>query len=91
MFKTTKTLTATTLVVDAQKLTFPVSIALSSVDAGRKIELSFDGGTVYHQPTYDFTVASQIVVAAQAGFTHCKLTGAIANTVHFTEGRNGTA
>jgi hypothetical protein len=42
---------------------------------GKKIELSTDGGTLYFQPTYDTSNASQLVVVIDAPVTNAKLTG----------------
>ena len=84
-------LTGTTLSIDAKLFTYPISVTLTSSDAGRKIELSFDNGAIFHIPTYDFSTAGQLVVAIQVPFSDLKITGAAADTVWVAQGRQGVA
>ena len=79
------TLTAATFTLQRIGLKSPLSIAFTSAEAGRKIELSFDGGTNWHTPTYDFNSAAQLVVAVIAPFTDVKVTGAAGNILTVSE------
>lgn len=94
MKKNPFTLTETTLIITAASGSIrqqnldaepPLSIAFKSTAAGRKIELSFDGGTVFHQPLYDFSSSNELVVATLAPWTACRLTGNIGDTVSISE------
>jgi hypothetical protein len=94
MKKNPFTLTETTLIITAASgsvrqqnidAAIPLSISFKSSAAGRKIELSFDGGTNFHQPVYDFTSATELVLATLAPWTACKLTGDIGDTVSISE------
>ncbi len=85
------TLTGATLVIPMDKFSYPGSISLTSADAGRKIEFSFDNGTTYHQPVYDFSVATQLVTSFLSTISHIKVTGATNDTVWIGQGRNGSA
>ena len=58
----------------------PLTITLDTVDASKKIELSTDGGTLYFEPAYNTSHASQLVVVITAPVTNAKLTGAITDT-----------
>ena len=58
----------------------PLTITLDTVDASKKIELSTDGGTLYFEPAYNTSHASQLVVVIDAPVTNAKLTGAITDT-----------
>lgn len=68
------------LVVDMAGAPLPCTATLNSTDAGRKIELSSDGGVTYFQPTYDATTTPMINVAIRATVTHARFTGANGNT-----------
>ena len=69
-----------TEILSARKEGFPVTVTLDTVDASKKIELSTDGGTLFFQPTYNTSNASQLVVTIGAPVTHVKFTGAITDT-----------
>lgn len=69
-----------TEILSQRKDKFPLTITLNTVDASKKIELSTDGGTLYFQPTYDTSNASQLIVVIDAPVTNAKLTGAITDT-----------
>ena len=58
----------------------PVTVTLNTTDAGKKIELSTDGGTLFFQPTYDTSHANQLIVIVNAPVTHVKFTGNVADT-----------
>lgn len=58
----------------------PGQIVLKSVDAGRKIEISLDGGVEYFQPAYDKSTATMLSVVVNAPITNIRLTGAAADT-----------
>ena len=69
-----------TEILSQRKDKFPLTLTLDSIDAGRKIELSTNGGTLYLEPVYDRSHASQLIVVIKANCTHAKLTGAITDT-----------
>jgi hypothetical protein len=69
-----------TEILSARKERLPVTVTLNTVDASKKIELSTDGGTLFFQPTYNTSNASQLVVTIGAPVTHVKFTGAITDT-----------
>ena len=69
-----------TEILSQRKDKFPLTITLNTVDATKKIELSTDGGTLFFQPTYNTSNASQLVVTIGAPVTHVKFTGAITDT-----------
>ena len=79
----TETLTATTFVVDRNRLPIPCSIGFRSADAGRKIELSLDNGTEYFTPVYDVNTATMLAVSLLAPAL-VKVTGAIGDVVVVT-------
>lgn len=54
----------------------PAVLSLTSVNAGRKIELSTDGINFF-QPTYDQTIASMINVALLAPILSFRVTGTV--------------
>lgn len=60
--------------------TCPSTITFKSSTAGRKIELSTDGGVEYFQPSYTNASATMLVVTLLAPVTHVKVTGSIADT-----------
>ena len=65
----------------------PFSIAFNSDTAGRKIELSFDGGTTFHDMAaqLDLSVSTQLVLSVIAPVSSIKVTGDIGDTVVVTE------
>ena len=69
---------ATPVAVGMSGAPLPCTITLKSSDAGRKIELSTDGGVEYFTPVYDTTSATMLVVAVRAPISHVKFTGAAA-------------
>lgn len=71
---------ATPVVVGCSDLIMPATIILNSADAGRKIELSLDGGTTYFTPVYDQNSAGQVAVAINNPISHARFTGAAAGT-----------
>ena len=73
---------ATPVVVNIETEHFPLTITLTSADAGRKVELSADDGIKYWTPTYDAvaTQATQIVVTVNSPCTNMRLTGAAGGT-----------
>jgi len=72
-------LKGTTLNIPSSDLVIPSTIALKSVSATRKIELSFDFGVEYHELSYDFTSATSIVGALNCAASHIKVTGDAGN------------
>lgn len=58
----------------------PATITLKSADAGRKIELSSDGGVEYITPAYDTTTSTMLIVVVTAPISHIRFTGAAAGT-----------
>ena len=96
MKKNTFTLTETTFLITCvpgalkpQNLNVetPFTVAFNSDTAGRKIELSFDGGTVFHDMAgqLDLSVSTQLVLSVLAPISNIKVTGDIADTVIVTE------
>jgi len=69
------TLSESVITLSVGSGTTPFSVSLNSTAAGRKIEVSVDGGVVYFQPTVDQSQAGQIVTAVLAPITHVKFTG----------------
>ena len=69
-----------TEILSQRKDKFPLTLTLDSINAGRKIELSTNGGTLYLQPVYDRSHASQLIVVIEADCTNAKLSGAITDT-----------
>ena len=65
---------ATPLVVTVPP-TAPYTAVLNSENAGRKIEISVDGGILFFTPIYDPSHANQLVVIIRASITHVKFTG----------------
>lgn len=80
MKRTTYTLSGTTFLVPEVTFKTPISICLKSADATRKIELSFDGGTEYFVPPYDFSSATALVLAMVAP-AKVRVTGVTNDTV----------
>ncbi len=78
-----ETLQATTFIIPRDRLSIPCSVCLRSADAGRKIELSFDNGTEYVTPTYDFSTATMLDVSLLAPAL-VKVTGAVGDIVTVT-------
>lgn len=70
-------LSGPTEVVEVSARGLPASITLRSVDLGRKIEISTDGGTEYFQPSIDQSSASMIVLVITAPVSHIKFIGAV--------------
>ncbi len=96
MKKNTFTLTETTLLITcvpgASKpqnldVNVPFTISFFSDTVGRKIELSFDGGTVFHDMAsqLDLSVSTQLVLSVMAPVSNVKVTGDIGDTVIITE------
>jgi len=96
MKKNTFTLTETTFLITcvagASKpqnldVNIPFTISFFSDTAGRKIELSFDGGTVFHDMAslLDLSVSTQLVLSVMAPVSNIKVTGDIGDTVIVTE------
>lgn len=52
------------------------TLALTSQDAGRKIEISIDGGATWFVPQYDVEETGVIGVVIKAAVTNIKFTGA---------------
>lgn len=75
-FRTGTLPNATPVVVNCADVAPPAIVVLNSADAGRKIELSVDGGINYFTPIYDQNSAPQIVVAINNPISHIRLTGA---------------
>ncbi len=78
-------MTGTTLVVPLLRYDVPMSLALTSSAAGRKIELSFDGGIEYHDATasLNYSSATQLVLAIEVP-CQVKCTGAANDIVTIT-------
>ncbi len=74
---------STTFIIPRDRLPIPCSVALSSADATRKIELSFDNGGEYITPVYDYNTATMLVVALLAPAL-VRLTGLATDTVTVT-------
>lgn len=55
----------------------PATVVLNSIAAGRKIEVSCDGGTTYFTPDYSFpgTSTAQIILSIGITVTHVAFTG----------------
>jgi len=53
----------------------PTTVTLKSAAAGRRIEVSTDGGTEYATPSYDTNTAATLAVALMAPATHVRFTG----------------
>lgn len=95
MKKNIFTLTATTFVITCAPGTIqqnldvntPFSIAFTSDTVGRKIELSFDGGTTYHDmaANLDLITSTQLILSVVAPVSSIKVTGDIGDTVIVTE------
>jgi len=81
MSKITIPLEATTLTYPVHAEDIPLTVTLKSSEAGRKIELSTDGGIEYFIPTYDVTSVTMLVVSVDSPITHIKVTGAISDTM----------
>lgn len=76
----TYTLEATTYTRELLNDTTPTTITLKSTAAGRKIELSTDGGIEYFITTYDVNTATMLVISLSTPVTHVKVTGNINDT-----------
>jgi hypothetical protein len=72
-------LTAATLIYEVISTKLPLTITLTSVGAGRKIELSTDGGNEYFTPTIDTTSATMLIVTVNAPISNIKVTGAVSD------------
>ncbi len=73
-------LTSTTKTVAMGAAPVPATATLKSSDAGRKIELSTDGGVEFFTPTLDVTSTTMQVLYIRAPVSHIKFTGAIGDT-----------
>lgn len=71
---------ATPLVVALVHTNLPGTIWLNTVAAGKLIELSVDGGTLYFTPTYNTSNAGQLVVSITAPISHVRFTGVANDT-----------
>lgn len=73
--------TGTSAIVDGQYLgigfSFPATINLTSIAAGRKIELSTDGGKSYFAPELDSSTTESISCRLFAPVSNIKFTGAL--------------
>jgi hypothetical protein len=59
----------------------PLTAQLTSTNSLRAIEFCADGlGVNYFTPTYDVSVAAQLVVAALSPITHVRFTGVAGDT-----------
>lgn len=67
------------VVVDVSDSRWPITLTLRSAAAGRKIELSTDGGIEYFTPTYDVSTATMINVGVTAPISHVRFTGVAAD------------
>ena len=74
-FNTGTLANTTPLPVDMAGAPCPSTVTLKSSAAGRKIELSTDGGTEYFTPAYDTTSATMLVVTLNANVSHVRFTG----------------
>ncbi len=72
-------LSATPVVVGIGNAECPLSITLKSADAGRKIELSTDGGTEYFNPAVSVTSATMLILYVNNPITHVRFTGVATN------------
>lgn len=70
---------ATPVVIDMAGAPLPATITLKSAAAGRKIELSSDGGVEYWTPPIDINTATMHVVHVMAPISHVRITGAAAD------------
>lgn len=77
--KLSEALTGTTKVVNVESFRPPFIAVINTVDAGKKIELSVDGGTSYFLLSYATSHANQLLVSVTHPVTHIKFTGAIAD------------
>lgn len=76
VFNTDTLIDEVALPVDMGNAPLPATVTLKSAAAGRKIELSTDGGSEYFTPTYDVTSATMLVLNIAATVTHVRFTGA---------------
>lgn len=70
---------ATPVVIAMDDAPLPSTLTLKSAAAGRKIELSTDGGTEYFTPAYDQTTATMLIVSVTATVSHVRFTGQAAD------------
>jgi hypothetical protein len=70
---------ATPLVIDMLGAPLPATITLKSAAAGRKIELSSDGGAEYWTPAPNVNTATMHVVHVTAPVSHARITGVAAD------------
>jgi hypothetical protein len=73
------TLIATTQVVPMTHANLPCTVTIDTVDAGKKIEISTDGGVLYYTAPYTTSHANQLVAVITYPISHIKLTGAISD------------
>lgn len=76
----TGTLSGITAVQPMPGASLPGTITLKSSAAGRKIELSTDGGTEYFTPSYDTTTTTMLVLTITAPVSHVRFTGVANDT-----------
>jgi hypothetical protein len=72
----TYTLDDTILIVPMGGIIRPITVTLKSAAAGRKLEVSTDGGEEYFALETDETSATQLVACIDGPVTHLKATGA---------------
>jgi hypothetical protein len=58
----------------------PYSLTLKSADAGRKIEISTDGGTEYVEGIYDINTGTMLMIGILTPITHIRFTGVQGDT-----------
>lgn len=66
---------STPIVYSMAELIIPCTVTLKSKAAGRKVELSTDGGTEYFSPQADAQSSTMLVVTVRAPVTHVRVTG----------------
>ena len=71
---------ATPVVITMNEAPLPSTITLKSADAGRKIELSTDGGVEYFTPAPTTTSATMQILVVTTSVSHVRITGAAAGT-----------
>lgn len=70
----------TPVVIAMNGAPIPCTVTLKSADAGRKIEISVDGGVEYFTATPDTTTATMLTGSLKAPVSHVRLTGAAADS-----------
>jgi hypothetical protein len=67
------------LIYPVQYNKVPFTLTFKSAEAGRKIEVSTDGGIEYFIPVYDATSPTMLVTSILSPVSHIKVTGAISD------------